>query len=120
MHMQEQDSKTHTTQVSGERESLYERYAAHIFAYVRLYAPSPEDAEDVTVEVFVEPVGKRPHLYPPPPASSTLRICSMDGPLMEQFSLRPAMVATTGNNSRPLRLSSMYPCSICVKQRRMG
>ncbi len=32
---------------------LYDRYAHVIFAYVRLHLSSPEDAEDVTLEVFV-------------------------------------------------------------------
>jgi RNA polymerase sigma-70 factor, ECF subfamily len=31
---------------------LYDRYASSIFAYVRLYTPSWEDAEDITLEVF--------------------------------------------------------------------
>ena len=39
-------------QLSSEGARLYERYAGSIFAYVRLYTPSFEDAEDLTVEVF--------------------------------------------------------------------
>lgn len=31
---------------------LFSRYGQAIFAYVRLYAPSREDAEDLTLEVF--------------------------------------------------------------------
>src|SRR5437588_10049472 len=34
--------------------ALYERYAASIFAYARLYAPTWEDAEDIVLEVFTE------------------------------------------------------------------
>jgi RNA polymerase sigma factor (sigma-70 family) len=34
--------------------ALFERYAASIFAYARLYTPSWEDAEDVVLEVFTE------------------------------------------------------------------
>lgn len=40
-------------QSGAESGELYEQFAASIFAYARLFAPSPEDAEDVTVEVFV-------------------------------------------------------------------
>jgi len=32
---------------------LYDRYAQAIFAYVRLHMPSREDAEDLTLEVFL-------------------------------------------------------------------
>jgi RNA polymerase sigma factor (sigma-70 family) len=32
--------------------ALYDRFAASIFGYARLFAPSWEDAEDVTLEVF--------------------------------------------------------------------
>lgn len=32
--------------------ALYDRYAASIFGYAKLYTPSWEDAEDVTLEVF--------------------------------------------------------------------
>ncbi len=33
--------------------ALYDRYARAIFAYLRLHTPSREDAEDVTLEVFL-------------------------------------------------------------------
>ncbi len=37
---------------------LYDRYAHIIFAYLRLHLSSPEDAEDVTLEVFVAALEK--------------------------------------------------------------
>jgi RNA polymerase sigma factor (sigma-70 family) len=40
------------TQGKSVASALYDRYAASIFAYARLYTPSWEDAEDVTLEVF--------------------------------------------------------------------
>ena len=40
------------TQGNSADAALYDRYAASIFAYARLYTPSWEDAEDVTLEVF--------------------------------------------------------------------
>lgn len=33
--------------------ALYDRYASALFAYVRLHTPSREDAEDLTLEVFL-------------------------------------------------------------------
>ncbi len=33
--------------------ALYARYARAIFAYLRLHTPSREDAEDLTLEVFL-------------------------------------------------------------------
>src|SRR5437879_13436268 len=40
------------TQAKSAAAALYDRYASSIFAYARLYTPSSEDAEDVTLEVF--------------------------------------------------------------------
>ena len=40
------------TQGKGAASALYDRYASSIFAYARLYTPSWEDAEDVTLEAF--------------------------------------------------------------------
>jgi len=40
------------TQGSSAGAALFDRYAASIFAYARLYTPSWQDAEDVTLEVF--------------------------------------------------------------------
>ena len=40
------------TQGKSAAAALYDRYASSIFAYVRLYTPSWEDAEDMTLEVF--------------------------------------------------------------------
>src|SRR5215470_19315209 len=40
------------TQGKSAAAALYDRYASSIFAYARLYTPSWEDAEDVTLEVF--------------------------------------------------------------------
>src|SRR5260370_3954171 len=40
------------TQGKSAASALYDRYASSIFAYARLYTPSWEDAEDVTLEVF--------------------------------------------------------------------
>src|SRR5579859_2788780 len=48
--MQDQDE---CQQVSGSMSGLYQRYAAAIFAYTRLHTPSWEDAEDLTIEVFL-------------------------------------------------------------------
>jgi RNA polymerase sigma factor (sigma-70 family) len=40
--------------LSGEQDALlYDHYANIIYAYVRLYTASREDAEDLTVEVFL-------------------------------------------------------------------
>jgi DNA-directed RNA polymerase specialized sigma24 family protein len=41
------------TQEKSAAATLFDRYASSIFAYARLYAPSWEDAEDVTLEVFM-------------------------------------------------------------------
>ena len=38
--------------------ALYDRFAASIFGYVRLFTPSWEDAEDVTLEVFIAALEK--------------------------------------------------------------
>jgi len=40
------------TQEKSAASALYDRYATSIFAYARLYTPSWEDAEDMTLEVF--------------------------------------------------------------------
>ncbi len=40
------------TQRKSAATAFYDRYASSIFAYARLYTPSWEDAEDVTLEVF--------------------------------------------------------------------
>lgn len=48
--MQDQDE---CQQTSGSMSGLYQRYAAAIFAYARLHTPSWEDAEDLTIEVFL-------------------------------------------------------------------
>src|SRR5712691_8632030 len=47
--MQQRDE---CTQGKGAASALYDRYASSIFAYEKLYTPSWEDAEDVTLEVF--------------------------------------------------------------------
>ena len=47
--MQQHDERT---QEKSAAAALYDRYASSIFAYARLYTPSWEDAEDVTLEVF--------------------------------------------------------------------
>jgi RNA polymerase sigma-70 factor (ECF subfamily) len=48
--MQQQDE--HQQQCSSD-SALYDRYAASIFAYARLYTTSWQDAEDLTLEVFL-------------------------------------------------------------------
>jgi len=48
--MSQQDECTH---VHSTMHALYERYAQAIFAYVRLHTSSWEDAEDLTIEVFL-------------------------------------------------------------------
>lgn len=40
--------------------ALYERHAALIFAYLRLHAASPEDAEDLLLEVFLAALEWKP------------------------------------------------------------
>jgi RNA polymerase sigma factor (sigma-70 family) len=41
------------TVLHGSMKALYERYAQPIFAYARLHTSSWEDAEDLTIEVFL-------------------------------------------------------------------
>src|SRR5712691_736522 len=41
-------------QSNGSGSTLYDRYAASIFAYARLRTTSWEDAEDLTLEVFLK------------------------------------------------------------------
>jgi RNA polymerase sigma factor (sigma-70 family) len=48
--MQQQDE--HQQPCSSD-SALYDRYAANIFAYARLHTPSWQDAEDLTLEVFL-------------------------------------------------------------------
>ncbi len=43
----------HTAQAEQEIELLYRKYAPGLLTYVRMRVPSPEDAEDLVVEVFV-------------------------------------------------------------------
>src|SRR5213078_1869551 len=43
----------HTAQVEQEMALLYRKYAPGLLTYVRMRVPSPEDAEDLVVEVFV-------------------------------------------------------------------
>src|SRR2546428_5393627 len=43
----------HMAQVEQEMALLYRKYAPGLLAYVRMRVPSPEDAEDLVVEVFV-------------------------------------------------------------------
>jgi len=47
--MQQQDECPQLDSAGG---ALYQRYAASIFAYLRLHAPSWEEAEDLLLEVF--------------------------------------------------------------------
>ena len=47
--MQQQDE---CPQLDSAGAALYQRYAASIFAYLRLHTPSWEDAEDLLLEVF--------------------------------------------------------------------
>ena len=52
--MQFQKSDAPSIEVDqGTTTALYDRYAHIIFAYLRLHLSSPEDAEDVTLEVFL-------------------------------------------------------------------
>ncbi len=46
--------------------ALYERHAALIFAYLRVHAASPEDAEDMLLEVFLAALEWKP-IYGLPP-----------------------------------------------------
>ena len=48
--MHQQDEREQPSSLDG---TLYDRYAASIFAYARLYVPSWQDAEDLTLEVFL-------------------------------------------------------------------
>lgn len=43
----------HMAQVEQEMAFLYRKYAPALLTYVRMRVPSPEDAEDLVVEVFV-------------------------------------------------------------------
>src|SRR6266516_4221946 len=43
----------HTAQVEQEMALLYRKYAPGLLTYVRMRVPSPEDAEDLVVEVFL-------------------------------------------------------------------
>jgi RNA polymerase sigma factor (sigma-70 family) len=43
----------HMAQVEQEMTLLYRKYAPGLLAYVRMRVPSPEDAEDLVVEVFL-------------------------------------------------------------------
>src|SRR5713101_10113266 len=43
----------HMAQVEQEMALLYSKYAPGLLTYVRMRVPSPEDAEDLVVEVFV-------------------------------------------------------------------
>src|SRR5438270_12097499 len=43
----------HTAQEEQEMALLYRKYAPGLLAHVRMRVPSPEDAEDLVVEVFV-------------------------------------------------------------------
>src|SRR5258707_15856929 len=43
----------HMAQVEQEMALLYRKYAPGLLTYVRMRIPSPEDAEDLVVEVFV-------------------------------------------------------------------
>src|SRR5256885_4399937 len=43
----------HTAQVEQEMALLYRKYAPGLLSYIRLRVPSPEDAEDLVVEVFL-------------------------------------------------------------------
>ena len=48
--MQQQDEREQPYSLDS---TLYDRYAASIFAYARLHIPSWQDAEDLTLEVFL-------------------------------------------------------------------
>src|SRR5207244_6850996 len=43
----------HMAQVEQEMAPLYRKYAPGLLTYVRMRVPSPEDAEDLVVEVFL-------------------------------------------------------------------
>jgi len=46
-------AKRHIAQVEQEMALLYRKYAPGMLTYVRMRVPSPEDAEDLVVEVFL-------------------------------------------------------------------
>ncbi|HCJ35677.1 MAG TPA: hypothetical protein DHV65_15450, partial [Ktedonobacter sp.] len=50
MQHQDYDKRSQPEQANG---GLFERYAASVFAYIRLHTPSWEDAEDLLLEVFM-------------------------------------------------------------------
>lgn len=43
----------HTAPVEQEMALLYRRYAPGLLTYVRMHVPTPEDAEDLVVDVFL-------------------------------------------------------------------
>ena len=43
----------HTAQIEQEMALLYRKYAPGLLTFVRMRVPSPEDAEDLVVEVFL-------------------------------------------------------------------
>ena len=43
----------HTARAQQEMALLFRKYAPGLLTYVRMRVPSPEDAEDLVVEVFV-------------------------------------------------------------------
>ncbi len=51
--MQQPSGSEETTYATADDAALYDRYGPAIFAYVRLYTSSREDAEDLTLEVFI-------------------------------------------------------------------
>ncbi len=51
--MQQQNEAEPSAGFDADIAGLFDRYGKAIFAYVRLHTPSTEDAEDVTLEVFV-------------------------------------------------------------------
>lgn len=50
---QVRNANEHTMGTGVSAPTLYDRHARAIFAYVRLHTSSPEDAEDVMLEVFM-------------------------------------------------------------------
>jgi RNA polymerase sigma-70 factor, ECF subfamily len=51
--MQQPFGSEETTYAMADNAALYDRHGPAIFAYVRLYIHSREDAEDLTLEVFI-------------------------------------------------------------------
>jgi RNA polymerase sigma-70 factor, ECF subfamily len=51
--MQQQNEAEEQADSDAHIANLFERYGKAIFSYVRLHAPSTEEAEDVTLDVFV-------------------------------------------------------------------